>query len=86
MKLDPVAAYVTVVSPDRTIRLPDDVPVGATVAIILLPPMGAADEAARRERFERTRAALRAASESTAGAPDIDDAALDVLIDEARRA
>jgi hypothetical protein len=83
MDLDPVAAYVTVVSPDRTIRLPADVPVGATVAVVLL-TAGAADEASRRERFERTRAAVRAAERAGQGA-EMDDPTLDALIEQARR-
>lgn len=86
MALDPAAAFVTVVTPDRTIHLPADVPVGATVAVVLIPNHRDEAEESRRERFERMRAALRTASEPTAAAAKIDDATLDALIDRARRA
>ena len=86
MDLDRVAAYVASVPPDRTIRLPDDLPVGAAIAVILLPPTSALDEDSRRERFARTRAALRAAAERAASGPAVDDATLDALIDRARHA
>lgn len=86
MEVDPTPAFVTTVPPDRTIHLPQDVPIGATVAVVLLPRSGdSADEALRRQRFERTREALRVASERPAGAPELDDATLNALIDEARR-
>lgn len=84
--LDPTTAFVTVVAPDRTIQLPNDVPVGATVAVVLVPAQAIEAEAARRERFERMREALRSAPEPTPAAAAIDDATLDALIDRARRA
>ena len=85
MALDPATAFVTVVAPDRTIHLPADVPVGATVAVVLLPAQTIEAEAARRERFQRMRAAIEAAKEQLWTAPKIDDATLDALIDRARR-
>lgn len=86
MENNPVAAFVTTVPPDRTVRLPPDVPVGATVAVVLLPQTPAHDEDARRERFERTRAALRAAADRMTPVPSVDDETLDALIERARRA
>jgi hypothetical protein len=87
MDLAPLTSYITTVSSDRTIRLPTDVPVGATVAVVLLPrTLAAADDVARRERFERMRTALRLASERGTSGPELDDATLNALIDEARRA
>ena len=87
MELDPIAAYVATVPTDRTIQLPEDVPVGATVAVLLLPShVSADDDVARRERFARTRAALRAAAERKTHPAAVDDATLDALIDRARRA
>lgn len=85
MELDPVTAYVAVVRPDRTVRLPENVPVGATVAVVLLPGASAHDDEARRERFERTLEALRTAAARGPHGPAVDDEALDALIDRARR-
>lgn len=85
MTLDPTAAFVTVVAADRTIHLPADVPVGATVAVVLLPSRTTEAESARREWFERMRSAIQTAAEQTADAPEIDDATLNALIDHARR-
>ena len=86
MDLDRVAAYLASVPPDRTIRLPDDLPVGATIAVVLLPPTSALDAGSRRKRFARTRATLRAAAERAASRPEVDDATLDALIDRVRHA
>ena len=86
MALDPAAAFVTVVAPDRTIHLPNEVPVGTTVAVGLLPAQSTEAEAARREWFQRMRKAIQTAAEQSSDAPKIDDATLDALIDRARRA
>ncbi len=82
-----MAAYVTAVPEDRIIHLPEDVPVGATVVVLLLPShVSSDDEAARRERFARTRAALRSAAERKPQQSPLDEATLNALIDRARRA
>ena len=85
MHLDAAAAYIAAVPADRMIQLPADVPVGATIAVIVLPQSHAVDDAARHERFARTRAALQRATERSVGIPEPDDEALDALIDRARR-
>jgi hypothetical protein len=72
------------------VRLPAGVPVGATIAVVVLPQtggqeMGGQDEESRRERFAHTRAALHRAAERSAVRPELDDETLDALIDRARR-
>lgn len=87
MELDRASAYVITVPPDRTIHLPEEVPVGAAVALILLPAVhGPAEDEARRQRFERTHAAIRAAEERMKDGPAADDATVSALVDRARRA
>jgi hypothetical protein len=86
MALETTPAYVTKVGSDHTIVLPDEMPIGATVAIIVVPTGAASgDDAARRARFAETLAAIRAAS---AGRPQpaISDGELDALIEKARKA
>lgn len=85
MDVDPTAAYIATVPPDRIVRLPIGVPVGATIAVVVLPQTGGQDEESRRERFARTRAALHRAAEPSAGRPELDDEGIDALIDRARR-
>jgi len=68
MALETIPAYITKVGSDHTIVLPNEMPVGAMVAVIVVPTdVAAADVAARRARFAETLAAIRAAS--VGGAP-----------------
>jgi hypothetical protein len=87
MSLERTAAFVTTVTPDHTIHLPEDLPVGAMIAVVLLPfDTASADVEARRARFARARAALRRAAVWAEDQPAVDDATLDALIDRNRRA
>jgi hypothetical protein len=81
MAIELTQAHIAHIQPDHTIVLPEEMPVGATVAVIVLPqPNG---EAARRARFEATLAAIRAAmSEGTPPLPS--EAELEALIEKAR--
>jgi len=86
MALETIPAYITKVGSDHTIVLPDEMPVGATVAVIVVPAdITAADDAARRARFAETLTAIRDAS-AGGSRPAISDGELDALIEKARKA
>jgi hypothetical protein len=72
-------AYITTLRPDRTIVLPDNIAIGATVAVVILPPIAEPDSPERQERFEATLSAIRSAS-NVANAPSISDEQLNQLI------
>jgi hypothetical protein len=57
------AAYMLTVGHNHTIELPQEAPVGAMVAVIVMPNEQA--EAARRARFAATLEAIRKASRQT---------------------
>lgn len=82
MELQATPTYIATVSTDHTVTLPPDMPVGAQVAIVLIP--SSADEAARHSRFEKTLHAIREAAQqslpSENGEPN-----LDWLIEQARK-
>ncbi len=80
-------AYVATVGPDHTIILPNDVPVGATIAVIVMPPtiVGSDGDEARRARFAETLAATRAAMADEALQPTLSDAEVDELVERARK-
>lgn len=78
------SAYITTVRPDRTIVLPDEMAVGTTVAVVVLPSSSEQDDVARRERFEATLSAIGNASNAE-NAPSISDEQLDKLIKRALR-
>ena len=79
--------YISIVDPSRTIPLPDTVPIGARVAIVLLPPveMPPDADAERTARFVAVMNAIAAAQATGFTPPDISDAELDARIDRARR-
>lgn len=80
------SAYVTTVGADRTIKLPPDMPVGATVAVIAVPTsVSELDAEARRARFAATLAAIREASRAGAPSTNISDAELTALVEKARK-
>ncbi len=80
------SAYVTTVGADRTIKLPPDMPVGATVAVIAVPVSASEwDAEARRARFAATLAAIREASKSGTSSANISDAELTALVEKARK-
>ncbi len=60
MELQLTPTYITTVNADHTVVLPSDVPVGAHVAIVLIP--SAAEESARQARFAATLAAIKEAA------------------------
>ncbi len=85
MDVEMTPTYITTIRPDRTIALPPEMPVGATVAVIVVPARPSApDEAARRTRFETTLAAIRASMHATPP-PVPPDGELDALIERARK-
>ena len=75
-------AYITTIRPDRTIILPDEMAVGATVAVVILPPISEPASLERKERFEATLRAINNAS-NVENAPSISDEQLNKLIKEA---
>jgi hypothetical protein len=78
------SAYITTVRPDRTIVLPDEMAVGSTVAVVLLPSNSEPDEAARSERFKATLDAINNAAEADV-VLTISEEKLDKLIKKAIR-
>jgi hypothetical protein len=80
------SAFVSTVKADRTIVLPEGIPVGARVAVVLLPQEELQEEsAARNMRFQSVMDAIRAAINSNFEAPAISNKDLDQLIQEARQ-
>jgi hypothetical protein len=75
-------AYITTIRPDRTIVVPDEMAVGATVAVVILPSMSEPNNPERKERFEATLRAINNAS-TVENAPPISDEQLNKLIKEA---
>ena len=81
------SAFVSTVNADRTIVLPEGIPVGAKVAVVLLPSDETQEEsAARNMRFQKVMDAIRAAINNNFAAPSISDKELEQLIEEARQA
>ncbi len=84
----PTTAYIATINPDHTIVAPDELPVGATVAIIMMADApSTADNTARRARFEATLAAIR---DYEATPPELrptlpSDMEIDALIKKARK-
>lgn len=80
------SAYITTVGPDRTIVLPPEMPVGMTVAVVVVPSdTSEPEDEARRARFEATVSAIRAASASSTVEPPISDDELTTLVERARK-
>ncbi|MEZ4862978.1 MAG: hypothetical protein R3C14_16790 [Caldilineaceae bacterium] len=80
------ATYVSIVKANHTIDLPKSIPVGAKVAVTLLPAEETEAERARNLRFQKVMDAIRAAIHSNYATPEISDRDLDQLIREARQA
>jgi len=86
MTLEVTSAYITRVGSDHTIVLPDEMPIGATVAVVVVQPRTTPlDDAERHIRFAETLSAIRAASAHEAARPTISDSDLDRLIGKARK-
>ncbi|MEZ4659929.1 MAG: hypothetical protein R2911_20430 [Caldilineaceae bacterium] len=80
------SAFFSTVEANRTIVLPNSIPIGAKVAVILLPTESDNDEnVMRAARFQQVMNAIRNAINSNFMAPDISDQDLNQLIDEARQ-
>jgi hypothetical protein len=77
---------VTTVGDDRTIVLPESVPSGATIGIVVL-DQGIAQKLTRKERFEAALAEIEAAISHSKQAPIAlpSDVELDALIERARK-
>ncbi len=84
MTLETTPAYITTVGPDHTIALPDDITVGATVAVVLMSD-SPKDDDERQARFAATLEAIRAASAAQASLPTVTDADIEALIKKARQ-
>ena len=80
------SAFFSTVESNCTIVLPNSVPIGARVAVILLPTEnGDDDNGVRNERFQQVLNAIRSAINSNFTTPEISDQELNQLIDEARQ-
>lgn len=79
-------AFVTIVAADHTVVVPDDVPVGATIAIIVVPFTTKANDDARRARFADTLSAIRLAMKHESSTASPSDHELDMLVEKARKA
>jgi hypothetical protein len=87
MSLVTTAAFISTVNSDHTIQLPEEVPIGAKVAIFLMPGGEPnPDQIVRRARFEKVIAAVRAAIADGFTPPIISDAELKARIQRARQA
>lgn len=81
------SAYVSTVDANRMIELPPNVPIGAKVAIIVLPSEEVEEESVTRAmRFQKVMDAIRAAINSNFESPEVSDRELNDLIHEARQA
>ena len=81
------SAFVTTVGSDRVIKLPPEMPVGTTVAVIAVPSgVAERDETARQARFAATLAAIRQASETGASKAAPSDTDLTAFVERARKA
>ncbi|MEZ4706836.1 MAG: hypothetical protein R3A44_06510 [Caldilineaceae bacterium] len=80
------SAFFSTVEANHTIVLPNSVPIGAKVAVILLPAESDNDEnVMRAARFQQVMNAIRNAINSNYTTPDISDQELNQLIKEARQ-
>lgn len=85
-KMYRIPAFLSTVGATRTIALPDTIPVGTRVAVMVMSDEPAADNPERRLRFDRVMTAIQAAIKEGFSSPAISDAELDSRIDRARRA
>lgn len=86
MSVSTTPAYIGTVDEGHVVSVPSEVPIGAKVAILLLPPTLADErEAERKERFDSVMTAIRSAIAAGYTTPAISDEELDVRIRRARR-
>jgi hypothetical protein len=85
MTVETTQAYIATIRPDHTIQVPAEMPVGANVAVIVLPqPNLIPEDEARQARFARTLAAVQAAMLAQPSASP-SEPEVEQLIDRARR-
>ena len=78
--------FVSVVDPDRTVKAPPGVAIGAQVLVVPMPSMAELfHDAARRARFATTRRAIREAMQAGTDAPTLSDEAIVDLVHRARQ-
>jgi hypothetical protein len=82
MAVELTQAYIATIQPDHTVAVPEEMPIGASVAVIVLPSQPA-DDAARRARFTATLAAIQSAMSTPV--PPLTDSELNALLEKARR-
>lgn len=78
--------FVSVVDPDRTVKVPPGVAIGAQVLVVPMPSM--ADlfhDAVQRARFATTRRVIREALQAGTDAPILSDEAIVGLVHHARQ-
>lgn len=79
-------AFISTVNTDRTIVLPDSIPIGAKVAVLILPIEDDSTEEARNRRFEQTLSVIQRAISDGYTSPDISKQELKARIRRARKA
>lgn len=78
--------FVSVVDPDRTVKAPPGVAIGAQVLVVPMPSMAELfHDAARRARFATTRRTIREAMQADTDAPALSDEAVVSLVRRARQ-
>ena len=86
MSVSTTPAYIGMVDEGHMVSVPSEVPIGAKVAILLLPPTSADErEVERKERFDSVMTAIRSAIAAGYTAPVISDEELDARIRRARQ-
>lgn len=81
------ATAIAVVEPDRTVKAPLGVEVGATVLVVPVPSLSELfHNAARRARFAATRRAIKEAMRVTCDAGSLSDEDIVSLVRRARQA
>jgi hypothetical protein len=86
MTIEKTPAFVATVRPDHTIELPVEVPIGSTVAVIVMPATDLGTHNQQRQmRFTETLAAIRAASFQQRSQTALSDEELDALVERAKK-
>ena len=86
MSVNTTPAYIGTVDEGHTVSVPSEVPIGAKVAILLLPPTSIDErEAERKERFAGVMAAIHSAIAAGYTTPPISDEEVDARIRRARQ-
>jgi hypothetical protein len=93
--IDETMAYITIVEEDHLIAVPQNIPTGSTVAVVMLPPSDATlargervfnAEQVRQDHFAAVMEALAAVADKPAPADQYTNEELDALIEKARKA